>query len=210
MKELQQLQVDATNSALLIVDVQKEPDNYRDVPDPDRKRRIVPTVRGLVDRARAAGVRVIYSQSIRNGEEPEFTVFGRVPILQVGTWHSEILDEVQPAPEDIVVRKWGPDPWHETDCERIFRGLFPDPTKCKVLVTGGSITGCAYFAVMGLYVRGYQVVIVTDAIYEYSIAQALGHFSRTTYPSYPNIVLSRSDLIEFQKVPSLEPQTAGR
>lgn len=210
----QTVRADATNSLLLIVDIQKEQDRWirgedqKTInPDHERKREIVPIVRDLAERARNAGVHVVYTQSIRNGTEPEFTVFGRIPILQVGTWHSEMAEELTPQPKDLVVRKWGPDPWYQTDFERVLRGLFPDPTKCNVIVTGGSVTGCAYFGIMGLYARNYRMTILTDCVYG-PIQQAVNHFSRTTYPTYPNIKLSRSDLIAFSAAPERSQEKA--
>ena len=204
MKDLQEVRVEPATGALVIIDIQKEQDRFIrgegfDVPNPDHERKsaIVPVVQGLAERARSSGARVIYTQSIRTGYEPEFTVFGRIPVLQVGTWHSEMVDELQPRAQDIVVRKWVPDPWRETDFERVFQGLFPNPSECTVLITGGSITGCAYFGVMGFHIRGYRVGIVTDGVYG-PITQAMRHFSRTVYPTFPNIFLTRSDLILFR------------
>jgi hypothetical protein len=49
---------------------------------------------------------------------------------------------------------------------------------------------------MGFYIRNFQTIFVTDAIYGRPIV-ASRHLSRTAYPTYPNIYLSRSDLIEF-------------
>ena len=205
MEDHKRVTIDASSAMLLIIDVQKETDKFirggvfkAANPDHERKKEIVPIIHDLAERARAAGVRVVYTQSIRNGSEAEFTTFGRVPVLQVGTWHADMHDDLKPEEWDIVVRKWVPDPWYETDMERVMRGLYPDPTNTNVLVTGGSITGCAYFGIVGLLARDYRMTIVADAIYG-PVGQALKHFGRTTYPTYPSIALSRSDLITFAK-----------
>lgn len=207
MKEITEARIDPKTSALLIVDMQKEIVADRRAPDPDRKRRILPTLRALAERAREAGVRVVYTQSVRTGQEPEFTVYGRRPVLVLGTPGCEIMDELGPDRRDVVVRKWCADPWHQTDMDRVFEVLLPEPPRSTVLLTGGSISGCAYFAITGLHVRGYRIAIVTDAIYEYSVAQALRHLSRTTHPRYPNVTFTRSDLITFSRSP--EPQLAA-
>ncbi len=214
IKDFERIEVDPANTALVLIDIQREVDKFIrgegfDVPNPDheRKKEIVPVVQDLADRARAANVRVVYTQSIRNGTEPEFKVFGRIPILQVGTWHSDMVEELTPQRDDIVVRKWVPDPWYETDFERVFTGLYPDPTKTTILLTGGSITGCAYFGIIGFCARGYRVVVVSDGVYG-PITQALRQFSRTTYPTFGNVSLTRSDLITF-RAPDIETRAAG-
>ena len=212
MKELQQIEANPDNSLLVVIDIQKE-QNMRGggLPEPNAERStreaIVPTVRGLLDRAREAEVRVIHVQSVRNHVEPEFTVFEYNPILKIGTWNSEFIEEVAPLPGEIVVRKWCHDPWYETDLERVLKGLVPDPTKVQVLVAGGGGTGCYFFGVKGFYVRNYRTVAVVDAIYG-GPTVTTNHFSRTSYPTFPNVSLSRSDLIEFSKAP--ETVAAGR
>ncbi len=58
---------------------------------------------------------------------------------------------------------------------------------------------------MGFYIRNYRTVIVLDGVYSGPTAAAK-HFSRASYPAFPNISLTRSDLIEFSQVPEM----AGR
>lgn len=208
MKPLQRVQANPSNAILVVIDMQKER-NMRggpstDEPNPHLSTReaIVPAVRGLVDRAHDAGVQVVYLQSVRNHLEPEFTIFEYNHILKIGTWNSEFIDELTPLPQDIIVRKWCHDPWHETDLERVLMGLVPDPTRCQALITGGGALGCAFFGAMGFYVRNYWTVLVLDGMYGGPVSTA-NYFSRTHYPTYPNVLVSRSDLIEFS--PAREP-----
>ena len=218
MKELRKIGANRDNTVLVVIDMQKEMNSRgsdRSEPIPAhppgigkaQKRAAIPAVRSLMDRAHEAGVPVICVQSVRNHLEPEFTVYEYNPILKIGTQNSEFFDEVVPEPGDFTVRKWCHDPWFETDLERVLDGLVPDPTKCQVLITGGAGTGCAFFGTNGFYVRNYQTVFVLDGVYG-GPTEAAANFSRTSYPTYPNIFLSRSDLIEFSKVTERVP--AGR
>ena len=212
MKELRRLQVHQDNSILMVIDIDNE--THRAVgglPEPNAerstKRAIIPTVRRLIDCAHDAGVQVIYVQSVRNHREALFTVFKHKLTRRIATKSSEIVDELTPEPRDIIVRKWNHDPWYQTDLERVLDGLVPEPTRCQALITGGAGTGCAFFGIMGFYVRNFQTIFVLDAVYSGPTVVA-NHLSRTSYPTYPNIYLSRSDLIEFAKVP--ERATAVR
>ena len=211
MKELRRIQANPDNSVLMVIDIDNEGDEpvggLRE-PTPElSKKASVPVVRRLIDGAHEAGVQVIYMQSVRHRLLPQIAVFGRAQKRLIGTRSSEIVDELTPEPRDIVVRKWDHDPWFETDLARVLDGLVPDPTKCQVLITGGGITGCAFFGAVGFYIRNYPVVVVMDAVHSFPTVAA-SHWSRTNYPTYPNIYLTRSELIEFSKIP--EPVTAGR
>ena len=212
MKDLRRIQVTPDNSILIVIDIQKQVSLGRGgIPEPNpelsTKTAIIPAVRRLMDMAHEAGVPVIHVQSVRNHREPEFTVYEMdlsypVDLLKIGTRHSEFFDEVAPEPQDFIVRKWCHDPWYETDLERILDGLVADPTKCQAIITGGAITGCAGFGTAGFYVRNYQAVVVLDAVYG-GPTVAANYFSRTSYPTFPNVYLTRSDMIEFSRVPEM-------
>lgn len=216
MKPIEAIQATPATAILFIIDVEKEPSfggasttlpPALDTPGQPRAtiRGIVPVIRGLLDTAHQSGVRVIYIQSVRNHCEHQFTVYSTTPRhLKIGTPASEFCDEIAPNGKDIVVRKWDHDPWFETDLERVLLGVVPDPTQCQALITGGSITGCAFHAALGFHARHYRPVIIMDAVYG-SATAAGNYFSRTRYPTYPNVRLTRSDLIDFSPSYSMEP-----
>lgn len=201
MKPLQQVQVHPANSLLVVIDIQKE-QNMRGFPTKEpnahlsTREAIVPVVRRLIEQARETGVRVLHVQSVRSHLEPEFTVFEYNPILKIGTEAAEFFDEVAPLPREVVVRKWCHDPWYETDLERLMQGLYPEPTRWQVLVTGGAAIGCALFGAMGFAIRGYRTFMVLDGLYG-GPTMAAEYFSRTRYPTFPNVLLTRSQHIEF-------------
>ena len=215
MKELRKIQARPDNAILMVIDIDNETNKVvGGTPDPNpelcTKEAIIPIVRCLIDSAHSVGIRVIYLQSVRNHREPMFTVFKSKPIRKIGTRSPQIVDELTPEPRDILIRKWDHDPWHETDLERVLDGLVPEPTECQALITGGAGAGCAFFGAMGFYVRNFPTVFILDAIYSRPTVAAT-FFSRTRYPTYPNIYLSRSDLIEFSKIPkpAAAPSPAG-
>lgn len=210
MKPLQNIQANRENSLLLVIDIENDFCRPGGMMFKEEKSEevagLISTTRRVIDEARAVGVPIIYVQSVRNHREPEFTVFEHYRLLKFGTWYSQFVDELTPEPGDIVVRKWCHDPWYGTDLERVVQGLVPDPTKCQALITGGAMMGCAFFGATGFYIRNYRTVLVLDAGYGNPM-QAGEHFSRSLYPTFPNITLTRSDLIQFSKVG--EPVAAG-
>jgi nicotinamidase-related amidase len=201
LKTLQSIYANRTNAVLVIVDVQ----NRNCHPDgeswDEHKARVVPpalaVIRGLVDRARDAEVPIVYIQSVRTHDEPEVTVFGYKKGMKIGSWDVEIAEEIKPRPQDHVVQKFSHDAFFRTGMDAVLAELVADPTQCYALVVGGATNLCVYHAVMGLYLRNFWTVVVTDGCYtryDEGRDRALAQFSE---PSYPNIFLSRADLIEL-------------
>lgn len=206
MKTLQNIQMTPQNSILVIVDMENEhckPGGKKFSPF---KTQVMPgvidNIRRLLEQARDTGITTIYVQSVRTLKEPEFTVFGREQNLELGTWGVEIVEELKPNPGEIVVQKFTHDPFYRPDLDRVLRKLVADPTAYYVVVTGGGIATCVRAAVMGFHLRDYWTVVPVDCVYygsEPDNQQALEHFSQG---GYPNIFLSRLDLIEIS--PSTE------
>ncbi len=162
---------------------------------------VISAIQGLLKRARNAAIPIIYIQSSRTHKEPEFTVFGVEPNLKQGTWATEIIEELRPHHDDFIIRKFSHDPFFRPDLDKLLRQLVRDPTNCCAVVTGGAINICVYHTVMGFHLRNYWTVVPIDSVYYMSDDDkqiALKQFSN--YGAYPNIFLSRSDLIEVSEI----------
>jgi len=202
MKPLQSFHINQQNAILIIVDVQNEFARPGGKLGSEVSARIMPGVISAIQRlaepARSAGIPIIYIQSVRTLKEPEFTVFGREPHLELGTWAAEIVDELKPYEGDMVVQKFSHDPFLRQDLDEVLQKLVPDPTKYYAVVTGGAINVCVYHTVMGFHLRNYWTVVPVDCVYyinEAAYGRALEQFSEER--PYPNVFLSRSDLIEI-------------
>jgi len=206
MKSLQNIYINPGNSILIIVDMENEfcmpggkvysETSARTIPG------IISAIQGLAERSRSAGIPIIYIQSVRTLREPEFTIFGAEPILEIGTWAVEIVEELKPHQGDIIVQKFSHDPFYRRDLDEVLQRLVPDPTSYYAVVTGGAINICVYHTVMGFHLRNYWTVVPVDSVYYTSDSgnqRALEQFSDIPYP---NIFLSRSDLIEISHVPA--------
>jgi nicotinamidase-related amidase len=204
LKSIQPIYANAANSIVVVVDVQNRNASPQGESYDEAKARVVPAavavMQDLLGRARAAGVPIIYIQSVRTLQEPEFTVFGGPPSKRIGSWDAEIIDAIKPHPDDVVVQKFSHDAFYKTDLDHVLERLVPDPTKCFALVLGGATNLCVYHAVMGFYLRNYWTTVVTDGVFCKSDAardRAYEQFSDRTYRS---IFLTRSDLVNFAAV----------
>ena len=69
------------------------------------------------------------------------------------------------------------------------------------VVTGGAVNVCVYHTVMGFHLRNYWTVLPVDCVYyinEAAYGRALEQLSEER--PYPNVLLSRSDLIDIAQV----------
>jgi len=204
MKTLQSTTINPANSVFVIVDVENEfctPGGYFYSPaKAEFMPRVINAIKGFSEKARDAGIPIIYIQSVRNLTEPEFTVFGREPHLQINTWGTEIVDQIKPREGDIVIQKFSHDAFLRKDLDDALARLVPDPTMCQAIITGGSISVCVFHAVLGFYLRSYWTVVLTDGVFyrtEDTKQASLEHLSQG---GYPNIFMSRSDLISVSNV----------
>ncbi len=206
MKLLQNIHIHPGNAILIIVDMENEFCKPGGKLYTETSAQIMPgvisAISGLVQRARSAGISVIYIQSVRTLREPEVTVFSQKPVLEVGTWAVEIVEELKPQEEDIIVQKFSHDPFYRRDLDQILPKLAPDPTRYYAIVTGGAINVCVYHTMMGFHLRDYWTVVPVDSVYYSADPDRQRALEQFSHPAYPNIFLSRSDLIEVSRVPA--------
>ena len=145
---------------------------------------MVPAIVSLLTRARKAGVPVLYSTRAPN----------------VSKW----LPEIAPAPGEPIIESIGQDRFYNTDLDKTLKakGI------ATVILTGWKVSGSVVYTSVGATLRGYTVVVPTDASlaatdYEVTIGQfqILNQNSANAdnEPLKPKAsTLSRSDLITFQ------------
>lgn len=145
---------------------------------------MIPALASLLTRARKAGVFVLYST-----REPESS-----------TW----MPEVAPAPGDPIIKSYGQDRFYNTDLDNTLKakGI------TTVILTGWKVSGSVVYTSVGATLRGYTVVVPTDASLaatDYEVA--IGQFqilnqnsaNATNQPLKPQAsTLSRTDMITFQ------------
>ena len=129
------------NTALLVIDVQNGV-----VERAVRRGEVVANIRSLVDRARAAGVAVIWVQHSDDG-------------LVVGSESWEYVPELVRQDGEPLVAKQHGDSFEGTDLEQRLaeRGVG------QLVVTGAQSDACVRSTIHGAFVRGYDVTLVTDA-----------------------------------------------
>jgi len=132
---------DRPNQALLVIDVQN--DVVVNAPARDS---VVGKINTLVGGARTAGVPVVWVQHNDDG----------LPYGEPG-W--QIVDELTPLDDEIIVHKNFRDSFEQTNLEEVLaeQGIG------RLVVTGAQSDYCVRWTLHGAHTRGYDTTLVADA-----------------------------------------------
>jgi len=135
----------SSTDALLVIDVQRA---LLDELSPLRRDELLATLVPFLDRARAAGIPIVY---IRNDGSPDELI--------PGTPEWEIGDEVAPHPGDTIVEKRHNDAFVETNLTDVLTTLGTD----HLIVSGMQTDYCVNATLRGAARHGYRTTLVADA-----------------------------------------------
>jgi ureidoacrylate peracid hydrolase len=151
-----------SRAALVVIDVQND---FTDPASFPRAEAILPMLQRLLAVARAAGVPVIYTQSVSTPatEGPVWrSRFARrprgLPFCREGTPGADFHSAVTPQPGDIVVVKHRYSAFHGTDFELILRSQAID----SLVFTGITTNGCVESSVRDAFQRELWTTTVAD------------------------------------------------
>ena len=172
--------------ALLVIDINYNFTGDRPEPILDSIRRwpnscgeegwaTIPTTQKLLTAARDKGVPVIYTtgevradrwdrgswswKNSRTGESPP-------PVRDTNLDGNDILSEIAPEPQDIVIRKLKPSGFYGTNLESFLNLLAAD----SVIIVGTTTSGCVRATAIDAFSGNYRVAIVEDACFDRSEA----------------------------------------
>jgi nicotinamidase-related amidase len=136
------------STALLIVDVQLGMFESPLIPPVSRSDELLATLTKLIDRAREAGVLVVYMQHCGPKGHP----------VEQGTPPGEIHPAICPREGDAVVRKHFCDSFHETKLQELLQSR----SITKLVVAGIQSEFCVDTACRRAFSQGYHVTLVED------------------------------------------------
>ncbi|WNS75793.1 isochorismatase family cysteine hydrolase [Bacillus sp. DTU_2020_1000418_1_SI_GHA_SEK_038] len=152
--------MDLTKTALLLIDLQKESGTSDVVGMND----IVQNARALINACRMQGIPIIYTRHI--GRADGIGLANKEPVNEQGEpiyYHSgketiEIIDEIKPQDNDIIIDKYRYSGFYESSLDLMLKSL-----GIKHLIIGGVLTDCCVMAtVLDAYYRDYQVNLIKD------------------------------------------------
>lgn len=201
------------NTALILIDLQKE-SNF----GLQQIERVTSKTNDVINICRQLDIPVIYTRQINRADC--INLSKDEPILEDGTplYYStakenhEILDEIAPEKDDIVIDKYRWSAFFETSLDGYLRSL-----DVKNLIIGGVVTdGCVMTTVFDAYFRDYNVHLIKDMcttsnegahmsslmimanwIYNLEVYQADQLINRLQGNSYSNWKCEEADSLQF-------------
>ncbi len=186
------VELPARKTAVIVVDMQndfvKEGGKLR-VPTAEAT---IGPIKRLLEKARAAGVKVFYTQDTHYDGDPEFEIWGEH--VKYGTWGWEIVDELKPQPGDIVVQKTRYDGFYGTPLDDLLKVYGIE----YVVIVGTVANICVLHTAASAALRWYKVVVPVDgisALTEFDMHATLRQISWL----YKGTVVRSVDGIEFKR-----------
>jgi nicotinamidase/pyrazinamidase len=129
-------------------------------------RKIIPFVAQKINECRKSGCKVIYMCDAHRPDDREFRMFNAHCVE--GSEGAQVIDELKPQDEDIIVKKTTYSAFYGTELEKTLKKLAPE----TVYVVGVCTSICVMDMVGELANRGYKVVVYKDGIADFD---AEGH-----------------------------------
>ncbi len=148
------------NEALLVIDMLNDfvlPGAPLEVPE---TRSVIKNIRREIDAARKAGRPVIYVRDTHAPDDKEFKRFGWPAHGVKGTTGAEVVEELRPRPEDVVVHKTTYSSFLGTELDAILKDRGIDSVRITGCVTHICILFTAYESVL----RDYAVTVVRNGV----------------------------------------------
>jgi maleamate amidohydrolase len=165
----------------------------------------IPYLKKLIDAARGKGLPVIYTTGIRrednwdsgswswknarNGERPQ--------ALGVNRDGNDIVDEIAPAPQDIVVLKQKPSGFFGTNMLSYLVLLGCD----SVIVTGTTTSGCVRATVLDAFSNNFHVALAEEGCFDRSQASHAINLCDMN-AKYADVVKTDEVLAYFSSLPA--------
>ncbi len=145
-------------TALVVVDMQNDFAHPKGTLFGPEAQAIIPTIANLVRRAREAGVRIVFTQDWHGEDDPEFALWGEH--AKADTWGAKIVEGLEPAPGDTLIKKLRYDAFYGTPLEHHLRtwGV------TQLIVTGTVANICVLHTAGSAALRWFDVVVPEDAI----------------------------------------------
>jgi len=136
----------------------------------DHARKIVPNISTLIKKAKKQGIPVIYLRDAHTLDDKELGIWGEHAMK--GSTGSEIIPELKPEKNDIVIEKKWYSAFVDTQLPNILKRLGID----TIIFTGVSTDICVQNNVAPAYFSGYKTIVprdctasIDEASYEFSL-----------------------------------------
>lgn len=167
----------------------------------------MPVLQRLILASRAKGIPVIYTTGTGRPDKWNRGAWlwknrrvDEVPVIEnntkAGLDGDVIVDEIAPAPQDIVVRKLKPSGFAGTPLDSYLQLLQAD----SVLVTGTTTSGCVRATVLDAFALNFRITVVEDGCFDRSQASHAINLC-DMHAKYANVMHSEDVLAHIASLP---------
>ena len=152
-----EVRVDPVRTALVVVDMQNDfvkEGGTLVVPDAEGT---IPEIQQLLSLARESGMKVVFSQDTHAEGDPEWEIWPEH--AREGSWGWEIVSDLAPRNDELVVRKVRYDAFYGTHLDHFLRLWDVD----TLIVCGTVANICVHYTAASAALRWYKVIIPKDA-----------------------------------------------
>lgn len=124
--------------------------------------RAVAVIRRFLILVRRLGLPVFYSKGTGDASRLGLWADKRPASLRQPADSFDIVDEIAPQPNEMVIRKARPSAFFGTDLAQLVRGEEID----SLIVTGGTTSGCVRATVVDAFSHDLRVTVIDDAVFD--------------------------------------------
>lgn len=148
----------AEETGVIVVDMQNDfvkPEGKLYVPNAYKT---VEPIKRLLEKAREKKVKIFYTQDTHYANDPEYQIWGEH--VRYGTWGWQIIDELKPREEDIIIIKTRYDGFYGTPLEDLLKIC-----RIKSLIIVGTVANiCVLHTAASAALRWYKIYVPIDGI----------------------------------------------
>ncbi len=123
-------------------------------------RKIIPTIKKEIEDARSKGRPVIYICDAHDKDDKEFEKFGWPPHAVKGTKGAEIVEELKPEKDNIIIEKTTYSGFYNTRLDETLKNLGVDSLR----LTGCVTHICVLFTASDAVLRDYEVTVIEGGV----------------------------------------------
>ena len=213
MSALAEFELDPARTALLVIDMQNDfckPEGFFAGAGHDVStcQAAVDRTRRLVEEVRPLGIPVFWSRSI-NPEPPRYRLpplrfrapresvefvesVGGTNCFVPGSWGAEIVDDLHPAPGDVVIDKPRYDVFHRTPLEEELRSRGLD----TLAVAGVTTNCCVETTARDGFIRDFAMLVLSDCVAAFGNEWDLHEASLRNLALFFAVVATADDFVD--------------
>jgi nicotinamidase-related amidase len=156
---LDEIRLPAAKTAVIVVDMQNDFVHEKGSLVVPAAKETIPNIQRLLASAREHQVRLAYTQDTAVPNDPEFDIWPEHCLL--GTWGWEIIKELEPHPEDLIVQKNRYDAFYESWLDHFLTRLW----QVEHLAIVGTVSNiCVLHTAASAGLRWFNILVPADGI----------------------------------------------